>query len=120
MDLRALEALLTSLKITKAWPFILKFRATKMSKIWPNCEKMAYSDFFNSAETRKFIKERMKDVYLKRSLDSDEKFTIFLYLFIQVVDVDCMVEPHLRSGHLLTWEWRVYIQIVLFGEALVS
>lgn len=50
MDLRALEALLTSLKITKACPLILSVRETRISKIWPNCEKMAYRDFFSSVE----------------------------------------------------------------------
>lgn len=42
-------ALLTSLKMTKAWPLIFRLRETRISRIWPNWEKMAYRDFFSSA-----------------------------------------------------------------------
>lgn len=50
MERRALVALLTSLKMTKAWPLIFRLRDTRISRIWPNWEKMAYRDFFSSAE----------------------------------------------------------------------
>lgn len=49
MERRALVALLTSLKMTKAWPLIFRLRETRISRIWPNWEKMAYRDFFSSA-----------------------------------------------------------------------
>lgn len=42
-------ALLTSLKMTKAWPLIFRLRDTRISRIWPNWEKMAYRDFLSSA-----------------------------------------------------------------------
>lgn len=48
MERRALVALLISLKMTKAWPLILRLRDTRMSRICPNWEKMAYRDFFSS------------------------------------------------------------------------
>ena len=48
MERRAFMALFMSLKITKAWPRIFKVFSATMSKIWPNWEKMAYKDFFNS------------------------------------------------------------------------
>lgn len=41
MERKALVALLISLKMTKAWPRIFRLRDTRMSRIWPNCEKMA-------------------------------------------------------------------------------
>lgn len=50
MERRALVALLTSLKMTKAWPLIFRLRDTRISRIWPNWEKMAYRDFFSSAD----------------------------------------------------------------------
>jgi hypothetical protein len=49
MERKALVALLTSLKMTKAWPLIFRLRDTRISRIWPNWEKMAYRDFFSSA-----------------------------------------------------------------------
>lgn len=52
MERRALVALLTSLKMTKAWPLIFRLRDTRISRIWPNWEKMAYRDFFSSAVGR--------------------------------------------------------------------
>ena len=49
MERSALLALPISLKMTKAWPLIFRLRDTRMSRICPNCEKMAYRDFFSSA-----------------------------------------------------------------------
>ena len=49
MERSALVALPISLKMTKACPLIFRLRDTRMSRICPNCEKMAYSDFFSSA-----------------------------------------------------------------------
>lgn len=49
MERSALVALPSSLKMTKAWPRMRRLRDTRMSRICPNCEKMAYSDFFSSA-----------------------------------------------------------------------
>ena len=49
MERSALVALPISLKMTKACPLIFRLRDTRMSRICPDCEKMAYSDFFSSA-----------------------------------------------------------------------
>ena len=48
MDLRAFVALAISLKTTKACPLIFNVFIATISRICPNWENMAYSDFFNS------------------------------------------------------------------------
>jgi len=35
--------------MTNAWPLVFKVFRAMMSNIWPNCENIAYSDFFKSA-----------------------------------------------------------------------
>ena len=50
MDLMAATAEGISLKITKAWPRILRVLRATMSKICPNWEKIAYNDFFRSVK----------------------------------------------------------------------
>jgi hypothetical protein len=42
----------TSLKMTNAWPLIFSVFNATMSMICPNCEKIAYSDFFKSEEEK--------------------------------------------------------------------
>ena len=39
--------------MTKAWPRIDNVFKATISKIWPNWENMAYSDFFNSEKHQK-------------------------------------------------------------------
>jgi len=56
----AFVALLTSLKITNAWPLVFNVFRAIMSNIWPNCEKMAYNDFFKSAINKKCISRIQK------------------------------------------------------------
>ena len=49
MERRALVAEEISLKITKAWPRILRVLRATMSRICPNWVKMAYRDFLRSS-----------------------------------------------------------------------
>jgi hypothetical protein len=44
----ALVALPISLNITNAWPLIFNVFKATISRISPNCEKMAYKDFLSS------------------------------------------------------------------------
>jgi len=49
----AFDALFMSLKMTNAWPLVFSVFRAIMSNICPNCENMAYSDFFKSATYKK-------------------------------------------------------------------
>ena len=53
MDLRALVALEISAKTTNACPRILSVFNATMSRMGPNWENIAYSDFFNSKVRKK-------------------------------------------------------------------
>ena len=51
MERSAVVDALTSAKTIQAWPRSLYVFMATMSTIFPNCEKIAYRHFFNSART---------------------------------------------------------------------
>ena len=65
MDLSAFVALAISLKTTKACPLIFKVFMAIMSRICPNCENIAYRDFFSS--------EKVESIAIHVPLDAIRK-----------------------------------------------
>jgi hypothetical protein len=86
---RAFVALLMSLKMTNAWPLILRVFNATISMICPNCEKMANRDFLSSERER-------QEIYIFKNL-SLKNLTIFLDFLIEVVDVYCVVRPNIHT-----------------------
>ena len=64
----AVEALVTSLKVMKAWPFILKDFLACISRMSPNCENKWYKFCFNSSTFIFSFRLFMYKVWLGRML----------------------------------------------------
>lgn len=78
MERRALVELHISLKMTKAWPLIFRLRDTRMSRICPNWEKMAYRDFLSSVEKKAHFKLLLYAAQLYLLQSKDKLVSVFL------------------------------------------